>query len=259
MTNPISAATATAAAQSAATSNAARAGNQVISADFQTFLQMLTAQMTNQDPLNPIDSSDYAVQLATFSSVEQQVLTNDLLTSLISQVAGSDISQLAGWVGMEARTAGPVYFGGDPVALAPLPARRADEAWLVARDETGSEVARQPIGLSGDQIVWTGLDSDGQPLAPGLYSFEVENHAEGTLLGSTPVESYARVAEAQNIDGTMVLLLEGGVRGTVLRCHRPAPSGPGLCRLLIAGAIAGLAGGRHGHGRNSILFRVSPG
>ena len=50
-----------------------------ISSDFETFLRMLTVQMQNQDPLNPIQSSDFAVQLATFSGVEQQVRTNDLL------------------------------------------------------------------------------------------------------------------------------------------------------------------------------------
>ena len=41
--------------------------------DFQTFLKMLTTQIKNQDPLNPMEGSDFAVQLATFSGVEQQV------------------------------------------------------------------------------------------------------------------------------------------------------------------------------------------
>lgn len=76
-----------------------------INSDFETFLIMLTTQMQNQDPLNPIDSSDFAVQLATFSSVEQQVKTNDLLTSLGQQFELMGLSQLAGWVGMEARVA----------------------------------------------------------------------------------------------------------------------------------------------------------
>ena len=58
-----------------------------ISSDFDTFLKMLTAQMQNQDPFNPIDSTDYATQLATFSGVEQQTRTNDLLTNLGSQIA----------------------------------------------------------------------------------------------------------------------------------------------------------------------------
>jgi flagellar basal-body rod modification protein FlgD len=53
-----------------------------ISSDFNTFLRMLTVQMQNQDPLDPIDSADFAVQLATFSGVEQQVRTNELLGQL---------------------------------------------------------------------------------------------------------------------------------------------------------------------------------
>ena len=55
----------------------APSSNSALSSDFETFLKMLTVQMENQDPLNPVDSADFAVQLATFSSVEQQVLTND--------------------------------------------------------------------------------------------------------------------------------------------------------------------------------------
>ena len=54
----------------------------VIGSDFDTFLKLLTTQMKNQDPLNPIDSTDYATQLATFSGVEQQTRTNQLLESL---------------------------------------------------------------------------------------------------------------------------------------------------------------------------------
>ena len=209
MPNPVT--SAAAAAQSAAVTTAA-AGNQVISSDFQTFLEMLTAQMTNQDPLNPIDSSDYAVQLATFSSVEQQVMTNDLLSALIAQMTNTGITQLAGWVGMEARTAAPVHFDGSPLTLFPLPATLADEAYLVVRDEDGTEVARSQIGLTGEQVTWAGVDDNGQPFTDGVYRFEVENHAAGSMLGTTPVETYANVIEAQNFDGTMVLVLEGGVQ-----------------------------------------------
>ncbi|MDQ2090545.1 flagellar hook capping FlgD N-terminal domain-containing protein [Marimonas arenosa] len=203
------------AAAAAATQNAtasAAAGNRLISSDFQTFLEMLTAQITNQDPLNPIDSSDYAVQLATFSSVEQQVQTNDLLTGLIAQMSQSGISELAGWVGMEARTAAPVHFDGAPITLSPLPAILADEAWLVVRDATGTEINRTQIGLDGAEITWAGADGFGNPLPDGSYMFEVENHANGSLLGTTPVEHYAMVSEAQNIDGNLILVLDGRVQ-----------------------------------------------
>ena len=51
-------------------------------ADFETFLKILTAQIQNQDPINPIDSSDYATQPAAFSSVEQRVLANSHLEKI---------------------------------------------------------------------------------------------------------------------------------------------------------------------------------
>ena len=75
----------------------------LIDSDFETFLRMLTVQLQNQDPLDPIDNSEYAVQLATFSGVEQQVKTNDLLETLGSQLGVMGMSELAGWVGKQAR------------------------------------------------------------------------------------------------------------------------------------------------------------
>ena len=77
-----------------ASSAAPAAAKPRITSDFDTFLQMLTAQMKNQDPLNPIESADFATQLATFSSVEQAVLTNDLLRGLMSQTGLADYLHL---------------------------------------------------------------------------------------------------------------------------------------------------------------------
>ena len=64
---------------------------------------MMTVQMENQDPLNPMESSEFAVQLATFSGVEQQIRTNDLLASMIASQTAGGLAELANWVGMEAR------------------------------------------------------------------------------------------------------------------------------------------------------------
>ena len=96
--------------------------------------------MENQDPLNPTDSSEYAQQLATFSGVEEAVLTNDLLTALMVQMNTTGMAQLADWVGKEARAAAPAYFDGSPITLAPNPAVIADKVELVVYDEDGNEV-----------------------------------------------------------------------------------------------------------------------
>ena len=66
----------------------------VLSSDFETFLKMLTAQAQYQDPLEPIDSSEYAAQLAQFSMVEQQVLANDRLSELTAQMSIANMTQL---------------------------------------------------------------------------------------------------------------------------------------------------------------------
>lgn len=184
--------------------------NAVLSSDFETFLQMLTAQARYQDPLEPIDSSEYAAQLAQFSMVEQQVMSNDLLTALTTQLGVGNMGQLVGAIGMEARTTSPVYFDGAPITVAPNPAAVADEVFLVAFDAAGNEVRRMSIPVSAEPIEWDGLDASGTPLPHGTYSFGVESHAKGELLMLEPAEAYGRVTEARFQDGQSVLILEGG-------------------------------------------------
>lgn len=188
----------------------ARASNGEISSDFETFLRMLTVQMQNQDPLNPVDSSDYAVQLATFSSVEQQVLTNDLLRDLKDQIGSGSIQQLASWIGMEALARAPVRFEGAPINLRPDFAEGADSGMLVVRDASGGVVQRAPLTLSADAVEWAGVDDEGAPLSNGTYRFEIESYENGTLIETRTAASYSRIQEARTEDGTILLRLSDG-------------------------------------------------
>ncbi|MEX1661482.1 flagellar hook capping FlgD N-terminal domain-containing protein [Thioclava sp. 15-R06ZXC-3] len=208
--SPVTTSTTTTAAQSSTSSKTE------ISADFQTFLTMLTAQMQNQDPLNPVDSTDYATQLATFSGVEQQVKTNDLLQNLAAQMGASGISELAGWVGMEARAEAPAWFDGStPVTLAPTPVRGADQTVLVVSDASGTTVAREAIAPTNEQVSWTGNDGSGGILPEGVYSFSLESYNSGTLIGTNTVETYGHITEAQGgTDGTQLILKGGTVIST---------------------------------------------
>tara|TARA_R110002049_G_scaffold44333_5_gene130131 strand:+ start:188059 stop:188724 length:666 start_codon:yes stop_codon:yes gene_type:complete len=192
------------------TASAAGAANPVLSSDFETFLQMLTAQARYQDPLEPIDSSEYAAQLAQFSMVEQQVLSNDLLAALTAQLGSGNMAQMAGWIGMEARTTAPVLFDGAPITIAPNPAAISDEVYLVAYDSNGAEVQRTSIPVSAEPIQWEGIDNDGNPFPQGTYSFGVESHANGELLFSDAAEAYGRITEARTQAGQTVLILAGG-------------------------------------------------
>ena len=182
-----------------------------ISSDFNTFLKMLTTQLKNQDPLKPIDSADYAMQLATFSGVEQQVKTNQLLEGLASQFGVMGMSQLAAWVGQEARASGPVWMDGDAVTLAPDPKPGADRAVLVVRDATGTMVSREDIPPTTNAYEWFGADMGGNPLPTGKYTLSLESYAGDRLLGSSDMQAYARIMEAKNGAQGTTLILKGGI------------------------------------------------
>jgi len=192
----------------------AAAGRQkgLVGSDFETFLKMLTVQMQNQDPLNPIQSSDFAVQLATFSGVEQQVRTNDLLGGLGQQLKLQGMAQMADWIGREARVAAPASFTGTPVELSPNPPVVADRAEVVVYGGTGTEIQRIPVAPDGKPYLWSGKDSLGNPLPNGEYSFKLESFQANKSLGLQPIEIYARVTEARTEGGNTVLVLPGGVR-----------------------------------------------
>ncbi len=182
-----------------------------ITSDFETFLKMLTVQMENQDPLNPIESSDFSVQLATFSGVEQQVQTNDLLSALAAQMTASGLADMAGWVGMEARAAAPAWFDGTtPLAMSPDPVAVADRAELVVRDQWGSEVQRLNVPITAETIEWDGIDSNRTPLPTGVYSFELVSYSQGDALQAEPVEVYQRVREIRSDGVGTTLILESG-------------------------------------------------
>ncbi|MEP2532349.1 flagellar hook capping FlgD N-terminal domain-containing protein [Shimia sp.] len=198
--------------QTASVSNSSAAsGATTVSSDFETFLHMLSVQMRNQDPLNPIDSSDYAVQLATFSSVEQQVFTNDLLTQLSLQMGAMGMSDLAAWVGMEARVTGPAEFTGAPVDVVPIIERLADQAVLVVLDDAGVEVQRYSIDVASQSLEWSGVGDDGSPFPDGLYRFEVESRANGNIMGTYPADVYTQVYEARSDPNGTTLIGAGGV------------------------------------------------
>lgn len=177
--------------------------------DFQTFLKMLTTQIKNQDPLNPMEGSDFAVQLATFSGVEQQVKTNQLL----EQFAGAQVnglSAMTGWIGKDIRTIAPVAFDGTPVTLDIQPEAAANKVTLITLDARGREVLREPIDNRAGEMDWTGRKSDGTSLPSGLYSFKLVSAKGDEILKTSAVGAYARVQGVESTPSGVRLTLPGG-------------------------------------------------
>src|ERR1700719_3324747 len=83
-------------AGSSASSGTNALSSQQIAANFQTFLQLLTTQLQNQNPLSPLDTNQFTQQLVEFAGVEQQLKTNDSLSSLVSLQQSAQATQALG-------------------------------------------------------------------------------------------------------------------------------------------------------------------
>lgn len=206
MVSAVNPATGTTASTTSNTSATTKGAN----TEFDTFLKMLTAQLKNQDPLNPMEGTDFAVQLATFSGVEQQAQTNKLLQQMVQQQGGGGLGQTAHWIGKEARTTAPVWFGQQALTLDIAPDTHADDVALIVRDARGKEVSRELIGTGAGQVDWYGRDAMGKKLADGQYSFAIESLRAGEVIATTPVGAYARIVEAELVDDGVQLVFEGG-------------------------------------------------
>ncbi len=190
--------------------NDENAGN--IAGDFQTFLTLLTTQMRNQDPLKPMESTEFVAQLASFSAVEQQVRTNTRLDDIYGALAGGTADGLAAWIGREVRAPVKAEFTGTPIDIGMAPLEGADRAVLVVKNDFGQEVLRKPVSAAGDTLTWDGLDAYGTPLANGSYSFTIDSYSGDVLRNSQAGQVFGKVGEVRIEDGGPVLLMEGGGR-----------------------------------------------
>lgn len=181
-----------------------------LTSDFDTFLQMLTTQAQNQDPLNPIDATDFSSQLATFSSVEQQIKTNELLEKIAGQTDTGTLQTYGSWIGMEALVKAPVQFEGQPIVLRPEYDPSADKNFLVVTNQTGQEVERRELDPDVEQITWTGAAQSGGSHPNGIYTFEVEAHAEGEDVKTETSLAYNRVEEIRTQGSNVTLRLSDG-------------------------------------------------
>jgi flagellar basal-body rod modification protein FlgD len=182
-----------------------------LTSDFDTFIKLLTAQAKYQDPTEPMDNTEYASQLAEFSMVEQQVLTNDNLSTALGQLGLGNMAALTGWVGMEVRAATAASFDGtNPVNVAPNPAAAADEVTLVVSNEDGDEVNRIILPVSAEPYDWDGTNFGGDIVPAGAYSFVVESKVNGEVVLEELAEVYTSVRETQMQGNDVVLINETG-------------------------------------------------
>jgi len=150
--------------------------NQTVTKD--DFLKLLIAQLQNQDPLQPMDNQQFAVQLATFNSLEQLININKQLGTLQSAQGQTNQFNAASLIGKEITTTGNTIAlqSGSPATVNYQLVANASRVVVNIQDSAGGLVRQLEVGAqnAGDQaIVWDGKDASGKAAPDGIYRFEI--------------------------------------------------------------------------------------
>jgi len=192
----------------------ASVARQGIADNFDAFLLLLTTQLQNQSPLDPLDTNEFTQQLVQFASVEQQIKSNEVLESLLATSRAQNVATAASFVGMKVRADGKEAQLTDGKAEwtldVPLNAARTT---IEIRDKAGNTVATRSGALSAGRQVftWDGTNSTGQPAPDGRYSIRIDaRDSSGQPISvNTEVEG---VVDALDLEGQEPVLLIGDAR-----------------------------------------------
>ncbi len=195
----------------AASSNTA--SRKTIAEDFDTFLTLLTTQLKNQNPLDPLDTNQFTQQLVQFTGVEQQLKTNDYLAAMMLSTQGAGNSQAVGYVGKIVTASGSKSELVDGRAAWTFAVEKPANVTITVRDMDGNAVfSKQGSVTEGESVfVWDGVGSDGRQKPDGSYSITIEGRDENGKLVEVLTEMTGEVTGV-DFTGAEPVLIVGNAR-----------------------------------------------
>ncbi|MGB3941265.1 MAG: FlgD immunoglobulin-like domain containing protein [Candidatus Manganitrophaceae bacterium] len=185
------------------------------------FLRLLTTQLSHQDPLNPMEGTEFVAQLAQFNQVAQATGTNKRLDKLTENIALMNGYNAAGLIGKEVLAQGGTFQlqagaqGGGTRAPETLTYQLKGEASKVTiqiSDATGKTIRLMQAGAQSvgtHRVSWDGLDQDGKPMPDGEYTFSVTaTDPQGIPLESATYVT-GRVSGVTFQNGAVSLIVDG--------------------------------------------------
>jgi len=149
-----------------------------IADNFDTFLSILTTQLKNQNPLDPMDTNQFTQQLVQFTGVEQQLKTNEFLETLMLSGQNTAKSDAVSYIGKEVTSSGKTgeLSGANPAFWAYSAAGNAANATITIKDSKGQTVYNQtgPLPSGPGTFRWDGKGSDGNVKPNGVYTIDIQ-------------------------------------------------------------------------------------
>jgi flagellar basal-body rod modification protein FlgD len=174
------------------------------SANFDNFLTLLTKQLQYQDPMSPLDTNQFTQQLVEFTSVEQQIQTNQKLDSLLSVQSDNQAMAALSFLNnvVEAQSDQVMLQDGSAPISYDL-SDTAKTATLVITDQNGETIKTMPVDSSAGthELTWDGTDKNGNTVDDGVYNISVEAVDDDGAQLAVTTGTRGKVDAVQRIDG----------------------------------------------------------
>lgn len=190
-----------------AASAATKAGTK-LGKNIDDFLLLLTTQLKNQDPSEPMKTEEFTQQLASLSAVEQQIATNKNLETMLSSFSAQQNSAASTYIGRQIEAEGKrVQFDGSQATLSYSLAAAADKVTVTVADSSGKILYTAEGGKNAgrNSLLWDGTDRSGQKVPVGSYTIAVAaKDANGKDVATTTYTT-GQVSGVQIKDGKPML------------------------------------------------------
>jgi flagellar basal-body rod modification protein FlgD len=200
--------------------------------NFDDFLHILTIQLQNQDPLDPLDANQFTDQLVQFTGVEQSIATNKHLEDMIALASAAEFTNAVGYIGktIEADMATNHLAQGQAEWRYEL-AGEADKVTLTVVDAANMPVftTSGETGAGKHTFTWNGIGTNGQNLADGEYALQVTAVDKDGNKVSNLVSILGTVDAVEVANGTLVVKI-GDVDvpiASLMKVSEPAEAGEG--------------------------------
>ena len=183
-----------------------------IADNFDTFLNILTTQLKNQNPLDPMDTNQFTQQLVQFTGVEQQLKANTYLEALMLANQSAVNTDAVSYIGKEVTAAGTKSeLKGGGATWAYNADAAVSDARVTIKDSMGNVVYTETGSLNKGpgNFLWNGVGSDGKLRPDGAYTISIDgkNLAGNNVAIST---STVGVVSAVDFSGSEPILTVGG-------------------------------------------------
>jgi len=185
-------------ASSAAGSSAGGVDKSTIAGNFQTFLTLLTTQLKNQTPLDPLDTNQFTQQLVQFAQVEQQLKSNDQLSALVSLQQTAQNTAALEFVGQTVGVAGSTAALQNGKAAWSLDVPKPATGTVIITSATGQTVysGNYAMNAGTQDFTWDGKDGSGLQWPDGNYTLSITAQDANGQPVTIPTEIQATVDSA---------------------------------------------------------------